>query len=178
MQGGNIVLIGFMGTGKSTVGRALAGKLEMDCLDTDAMIEAKMGIAISDIFEKHGEAYFRELERQTVEVISGLSSTVILCGGGVVLNNSNVVNLRKNGKLVLLKAEPETIIARLYEDETRPLLKGRLNLEGLQEMLKQRNSYYNAAADIVVNTDGKSVDSITAEIISSLFLMGNSEKRL
>lgn len=170
----NIVLIGFMGTGKSTVGRDLAQKLEMSYVDTDAMIQEKTGMAISEIFEKHGEPYFRDIESQVVEVVSGLKNTIILCGGGVVLNTKNVENLRKNGKLVLLKAKPETIMERLYEDETRPVLKGYFSLEGLQQLMKTRNDHYNSAAHIVVETDEKSVDAISSQIISNLYLMENS----
>ncbi len=164
----NIVLIGFMGTGKSTVGRELARKLKMDYFDTDTMIEEKMGISISEIFERHGEAYFRKIESQVIEEASGMSRAIILCGGGVVLNKRNVENLRKNGKLVLLKAKPETILVRLYEDETRPLLKGRFNLESLRALMQQRDVYYNSAADIVVDTDENTIDAISIQIITNL----------
>ena len=165
----NIVLIGFMGTGKSTVGRDLARKLEMGYKDTDAMIQEKMGMSISNIFEKHGEAFFRDIESKVVEEVSSSANTIIFCGGGVVLNKKNVENLRKNGRVVLLKAQPETILKRLHEDETRPVLKGYFSLEGLQELMNQRNQAYNDSADITIDTDNISIDEISTRIIGQLY---------
>jgi len=165
----NIVLIGFMGTGKSIIGRDLVKRLEMPCKDTDAMIVKRSGMEISEIFERHGEAYFRELESQVVKEVSQETNTIIFCGGGVVLNKENVNNLRRGGRLILLRAKPETILERLTGDETRPVLKDNLSLEGIQEIMNKRNQAYNEAADIAIDTDNKSVEEISLEIINKLY---------
>ena len=167
----NIVLIGFMGTGKSTVGGELVKRLEMPCRDTDALIVQRAGMEISEIFARHGEAYFRELERTVVEEVSLEENTIIFCGGGVVLNKENVDNLRKKGRLTLLKAEPETILKRVTGDETRPVLKGNLSLEGIQEIMNKRNEAYIEAADIIIETDDKTVEEISMEIINKLYTL-------
>lgn len=167
----NVVLIGFMGTGKSTIGRDLAEKLEMDYKDTDTMIQEKMGMPISEIFEKYGEDYFREVEGKVVEEASNATNTIIICGGGVVLNKKNVEFLKKKGRLVLLKAQPETIHKRLHGDESRPVLRGCFSLAGLQELMTQRNEAYNDAADITVETDYCTVDEISTKIITMLYSM-------
>lgn len=167
----NIVLAGFMGAGKSTVGRDLARKLEMDHVDTDAMIEERMGISIKEIFEKYGEGYFRELEKNIVAEVSKKKNTIIFCGGGVVLKEESVINLRRNGRIILLKAKPTTLYERIKQDDTRPVLQGQMSLDGIENLLKQRNRAYAAAADIVIETDNKTVDEISIEIITELYAM-------
>ncbi|SNS81316.1 shikimate kinase /chorismate mutase [Anaerovirgula multivorans] len=167
----NIVLVGFMGTGKSTVGRDLSRKLEMGCRDTDAMIQEKAGMSIKEIFKKFGEAHFRKLEKEVVAEVSQLKNTIIFCGGGVVLKEENVENLRQNGKIILLTAQPETLYERISQDDTRPVLKGQMSLEGIRSLLKQRNQAYNDSADVAIQTDDKSVDEISTQIITKLYAM-------
>ncbi|ABR46876.1 chorismate mutase [Alkaliphilus metalliredigens QYMF] len=170
----NIVLAGFMGTGKSTVGRDLSQKLEMRYVDTDAMIEERMGMTIKKIFKEYGEAYFRKLEEELVAEVSHLKNTIIFCGGGVVLKGQNVSNLKLNGRVILLQAEPENIYQRIKQDDTRPVLKDQMSLEGIENLLKQRNKAYSESADMVIQTDDKTVDEISTEIITKLYAMNQS----
>src|SRR5690554_180913 len=119
----NIVLIGFMGTGKSTIGKRLAEKLNMKYIDIDQYIEDKHGMSISDIFSNKGEPYFRELEKEAAKELSNLTGTVIATGGGIVLNTENIENLRRNGIIICLKADVDTILRNTSSSHNRPLLK-------------------------------------------------------
>lgn len=171
----NIVLIGFMGTGKTTVGKDLSQKLSMDYIDTDALIQERMGISINEIFEKYGEDFFRKIEKNIIDEISATKNTIILCGGGVVLNQENIPKLRENGKTILLKAQPITIYHRVKEDHSRPLLKGRMSLETIEKLLKEREEAYTTSADLTIETDGKMVEEITSEIITKLNALAKEE---
>lgn len=171
----NIVLIGFMGTGKTTVGKDLSQKLSMDYIDTDALIQERMGISINEIFEKYGEDFFRKIEKNIIDEISATKNTIILCGGGVVLNQENIPKLRENGKTILLKAQPITIYHRVKEDHSRPLLKGRMSLETIEKLLKEREEAYATSADLTIETDGKMVEEITSEIITKLNALAKEE---
>ncbi len=167
----NIVLIGFMGTGKSTVGKVLSEKLTMNYLDTDSLIEEESQLSIDEIFEKHGVEFFRDLEKETIAKISDKENTIILCGGGVPLYNENIINLRKNGKVILLEAGADTIYQRIKDDTTRPLLKKQMKVEKIKEMLKQRKNVYHDNADIIIQTDNKTIDEISSQIITELYSM-------
>ncbi|ARE86147.1 chorismate mutase [Clostridium formicaceticum] len=168
----SIALIGFMGTGKTTIAEDLAEKLEMRSVDIDTLIQEKMGMTIGEIFENYGEAHFRKMESDTVEELSVERNMILSCGGGVVLSPYNVMNLKKNSKTVLLRALPETIHKRLQGDSSRPLLKGKMHLEHIEDLLEKRKPLYNEAADFIVDTDGKTIDEISKEIIKKL-LQGN-----
>lgn len=171
----NIVLIGFMGAGKTTVGKALAEMLAMDFFDTDAMIQTELGIPVAEVFASHGEAYFRQAERKTVGDLSRRENSVIAGGGGAVLDADNVGDLKEHGKLVWLQATAATILSRLSGDSSRPLLRGRMSPEGLDGLLRQREPYYRAAADIEVGTDGKTAAEICREISAKLLQMNLPE---
>lgn len=164
----NIVLVGFMGAGKTIGGEALAGMLAMDFIDTDTIIQVKLGMPIDEVFARYGETYFRKVERETVRGLSCRKNTVIACGGGVVLDAENVKNLRRNGKLVWLKAAAETVFERVSGDGSRPLLEGKMSIPDIDSLLRQREPHYRAAADIAVTTDGKPAETICREIIARL----------
>lgn len=164
----NIVLIGFMGTGKSTIGKELSKQLTMDFIDIDEEIEKKENMAIREIFNKYGEQHFREIENNMVKLISKVENTVISCGGGVVLNPDNIEFLKNNGKIILLEASSEEILQRIKEDSNRPLLKGNMSLDHINEILEKRHLLYKNAADTVINTDKKEIKEICSEIISGL----------
>ncbi|WP_051569086.1 shikimate kinase [Alkaliphilus transvaalensis] len=164
----NLVLIGFMGTGKTTVGNQLASMLDMNLLDMDSIIEERLGLSISEYFQLKGEPAFRQLEKELVKEVSSHSNTIISCGGGVVLQDENIDNLRTNGKLILLWASEETIYHRLKDDETRPLLKINNPLNSIKELLEKRDSLYKSAADLVINTDDKTPEEVCSEIIGRL----------
>ena len=118
----NIVLIGFMGSGKSTISEYLHTLFDMEIIEMDQMIAQREGMSISDIFETRGEEYFRNLETSLLIEMQERSNVVISCGGGVPLREQNVVEMKKNGRVVLLTASPETILERVKDSHERPLL--------------------------------------------------------
>lgn len=161
----NIVLIGFMGSGKSTISAELHRLFGMDVIEMDQVIAEREGMRISEIFEVHGEEYFRNLETELLRELQNRKGVVISCGGGVPMRDENVVEMKKNGKVVLLTASPETILDRVKNNHDRPLLENNKNVDFIADLMKKRKSKYEAAADIVIQTDGKSASAICEEII-------------
>ena len=148
----NIVLIGMSGAGKTTIGIALSYKLKMAFLDMDEFIEKKYEMTVSEIFEKYGEEHFRKLESETAKHISeNYTNTIISTGGGVVLKDSNMENLKKTGTVVYINRSVENILSTLNA-EKRPLLKN--NPEKLYDMYKARHSLYLKYADICIMNSG------------------------
>ena len=160
----NIILVGFMGTGKTSVGRRLSLRLRMTYVDTDEIIEQTTGRRITDIFAQHGESYFRELESEAVRKVSDLDEHVISTGGGVVLRTRNLEILKRNGVVFSLTATSEEIWARVKGETHRPLLRAPNPVEKIREMLKAREAYY-ALADYIIQTDGVSIGQVTNEVI-------------
>lgn len=161
----NIALIGFMGAGKSTVSSYLHELLALDLVETDKLIVEQQGMSINDIFAKYGEPYFRNLESNVCIQMMDHKLTVISCGGGLVMRDENVENLKKSSRIVLLTASPETIYERVKDSTDRPLLNGHMNTEYISELMEKRRPKYEAAADFIINTDGKSVREICEELI-------------
>lgn len=164
----NVVLIGFMGAGKSTVSEYLSDMFAMDIVEMDQMIAKQEGMSIPDIFKIYGEEYFRDLETELLIKMQERKNVIISCGGGAVLRERNVEEMKKNGKVVLLTASPEVVYERVKDSEDRPLLKGRKNVKGISELMEQRREKYEAAADIVINTDNKTVLQICEEMVERL----------
>ncbi|MDO8579009.1 MAG: shikimate kinase [Dehalococcoidales bacterium] len=165
----NIALIGFMGTGKSSVGRTLARRLGRKFIELDALIEQKAGKSIPEIFHHDGEIGFRELEIQTIKGIEAEKNVVIACGGGVVLNKINIDRLKEGGVIIYLKASPNVILKRTSRDNlVRPLLNVEDPVSRIQELLKFRKPFYERAADITINTTRLNVDGVVGEIIETL----------
>lgn len=161
----NVILCGMMGCGKSTVGESLAERLGRAYCDTDALIVERHG-RIADIFEKHGEAYFRHLETETVRELVQRDDLVIATGGGLVLKQENVTLLKGSGKVVFLRAKVETLVKLLQADRERPLLQNANSLrERLENLLKDRAPIYEEAADFIVDVDEKTPEEIAGEII-------------
>lgn len=161
----NLILIGFMGAGKTSVGQALAGKLGWPLSDTDQMIENEAGMPIARIFEEKGEQAFREIETAVLKrLIQEADEAVISVGGGLPLREENRRLLDTLGQTVFLQVKPETVIARLAGDTTRPLLSGDHVEERVRELLVYRNPIYRDAAGITVDVDGKEVSRIAEEI--------------
>lgn len=148
----NIVLVGFMSSGKSTVGKILAARIGWDFIDTDAVIESNTGLTITEIFKGYGEAFFRELEKKVVADTRQLRRTVIATGGGAVLTPENVEVMKKGNKVVWLKVKAEEVMGRIGRDRERPLTKGKSE-EEIKSMLKYRESFYRFA-DLDIETDG------------------------
>ncbi len=167
----NIFLIGFMGAGKSTVAAELQEKMEMERVEMDQMIVERQGMPISEIFDTYGEAYFRDLESNTLIDLQKQKQMIVSCGGGVVMRDENAAHMKKNGRVVLLTAEPETIFDRVKDSKERPLLNDNMNVEFIRGLLEKRRPFYEAAADITVATDGKDAAEICGEIISKLIAL-------
>ncbi len=164
----NIVLIGFMGAGKSTISDYLSTMFAMDIVEMDQVIANREEMSIPDIFATYGEEYFRDLETNLLIEMQSHKNTVISCGGGAALRERNVAEMKKNGKVVLLTASPETIYDRVKDSDDRPVLNGRKNVKGISELMEQRREKYEVAADIVINTDNKTVLQICEELVQRL----------
>ena len=164
----NIVLIGFMGAGKSTISAFLRDALAMDVVEMDQVIAERERVSISDIFEKHGELYFRDLETKLLVELQEKTNTVVSCGGGVAMRECNVTEMKKNGKVVLLTAKPETILERVENNHDRPLLENNKTVAYIAELMEKRREKYEAAADMIIETDGKSAQKICEEMIQRL----------
>jgi shikimate kinase len=164
-----IALIGFMGTGKTAVGRRLAEKLGKEFIELDALIEKKAGKPIPEIFHKEGEIRFRELEIAVTRETAGRKNVVIACGGGIVLNKINVDRLKQECVIVCLESSPSMILKRTSDDKDgRPLLAVADRLPKIKEMLTYRRPYYRRAAEITVSTSRMSIDSVVDKIIEEL----------
>lgn len=164
----NIVLIGFMGTGKSTVSELLKRRFAMEVVEMDQIIAKRQGMSISDIFATYGEEYFRDLETNLLIEMQSKKNMVISCGGGVPMRERNVIEMKKNGRVVLLTAKPETILNRVKNNHDRPLLEGNKNVDFIAELMEKRREKYQTAADIVIETDGKSGLEICEELVKKL----------
>ena len=164
----NIFLIGFMGAGKSTIARTLQRELGFPLVEMDARIVQEQGMSINDIFAQYGEAHFREIESQLVVDLGKQEPSIVSCGGGVVVRPENTQNMKKSGRIVLLKASPETIFERVKNSTDRPILNGHMNVEYIAELMEKRRALYEEAADITIQTDGKTREQICEEIIGKL----------
>lgn len=168
----NIVLIGFMGTGKSTVGKRLAQSLAWDFVDTDWEIGEVTSLSVTEIFRRHGETRFRSEERLVVQRLSQQEKIVIATGGGTVLNPLNWEALARNGIVVGLHASLETILGRIGHKNDRPLLKA--TKEEIEKLWSKRQECY-AQAEFTVDTSEKDVDEVVSEILARLRGMNNNE---
>ena len=207
----NIVLIGFMGAGKTSISEYLKTLFAMDVIEMDQIIAEREGMSIPDIFEVHGEQYFRDLETnlliemdQIIAEREGMSipdifevhgeqyfrdletnlliemqarkNVVISCGGGTPLRECNVVEMKKNGRVVLLTASPETIFDRVKDSHDRPVIENNKNVPFIADLMEKRRAKYEAAADIVINTDGKSIIEVCEELVQKLLAMDENDK--
>ncbi len=165
----NIILTGFMASGKSAVGKGLAKRLKMDFVDTDELIEKKEGVEISQIFQEKGEPYFRKVETEIVKEVAEYKNSVIATGGGVVLKAKNMQVLKKQGMIICLSVTPELILKRTLQDEKRPLLQGeRKEKENRIKQLLARRAPYYQKADFIVDTTDLTVKQTVKKIIRFL----------
>jgi shikimate kinase len=160
----NLALIGFMGTGKSCVGRLVASALHFDYLDTDQVIEFRAHKSISQIFEQDGEPVFRDWERRVVEELTARKKTVISTWGGLPANEANLASLKTHALVVCLWALPETIFERVRGHEHRPLLNEPDPLAKIRQLLTAREGFYRQA-DVLVNTEVRSVREVAIQVI-------------
>ena len=170
----NIVLVGFMGSGKSAIGKAISKKTRMQFIDTDALIEKHAGLSIPDIFSKNGEKGFRELEKKAISEVSKKDNCVISTGGGVVLDKENILNLKRNGKIFYLKISPENCFSRVKKSENRPLLQVEDKLSEIRKLMSFREPFYLSSSDYLINSDSSSKAKIVSEIVS---VIGNKRDK-
>ncbi len=164
----HIFLIGFMGTGKSTVAKELQYRSGKPEIDTDAWIEEREGRSIRDMFEAEGEEYFRDQETAMLDELGLQKSSVVSCGGGMVLRELNIRKMRALGRIVLLTAAPETVYDRVKASTDRPLLQDQMNVDHIREMMEMRMPFYERAADICVVTDNRMICDIAREILDRI----------
>ena len=163
----NIVLIGFMGSGKSVVARELGIRLACEVVSTDALIESNEGKSIQDIFTSKGEAFFRKLEADIIKGLSFRQGIIIDCGGGAVLIKENLQELKTNGKVFYLRASPEVIYQRIKNETHRPLLKTPDPLGRIKELLNQRLPLYSQA-DFIIDANDASIEVPVVEILKKI----------
>ena len=171
----NIFLVGFMGVGKSTIASQLGKMLHMDRLEMDQKIVEQEGMPVSEIFSRYGEQYFRDVESNLLIELQEGKGMVVSCGGGVVLRRENGMHMKKNGHVIWLTAAPETIYERVKDNKDRPILNNNMNVEFIRELMEKRKPFYEAAAEIQVSTDQKSISQICAEIVEKLSILEEQE---
>jgi shikimate kinase len=171
----NIALIGFMGTGKTSVGRIVAEQLHFDYLDTDEMIQTATDKTISEIFKTDGEKKFRELEEKIVEEISARTKTVIATGGGLPVNPKNLASLKSHSLVVSLWSSPEKIWERVRHQSHRPLLHDENPQAKIRELLAAREPFYKQA-DVLLNTELRSVREVAQQVVHQ-FRLETSARR-
>lgn len=162
----NIFLVGFMGTGKSTIARRMKQKYHMEIIEMDELIEKKEGMSIPELFQTYGEEYFRNLETELLSEIQEKENLVVSCGGGAVLREENVRKMKGCGMVVLLTASPQTILKRVRNNNRRPLLEGKKTIQDIQELMEARREAYESAADIRICVDNKNSEDICVEIMN------------
>jgi len=178
----NIVLIGYRCCGKTSTGQLIAERLDKKFVDTDALIIEKAGFSIDKIVSHHGWRYFRDIEAAVVKEVSSSESLVIATGGGVIMNEENAINLKKNGIVVWLYADVDIIKKRLEKDttsdENRPSLTGDDPTDEIKKVLEQRESLYRDASDIAVDTSQLNINDAAGIIIDNLDEIVEKKKRL
>jgi shikimate kinase len=162
-----IILAGFMGTGKTAVGQALARTLHYNFIDSDREIEAREARTVQKIFETEGEPYFRKLEKETIARLSQNPKTVLSVGGGAILDGDTFESLSRLGAMVLLTASVDEITKRLGHGNERPLLKGGDRKKKIQKLLKDRAQVYSKVA-YQVDTTGLAIDQVVQEILKKI----------
>ena len=170
LDGRNIVLTGFMGSGKSSVSRAISLLADFDVVDSDNLIEEEQGIKITEIFEKNGEEYFRDLETDALKrlVEQSRKNMVLAVGGGLPIREENRLLMKKAGTVVWLRARPETVYERVKDDTSRPLLKSGDVLGKIKQLQEKRQKIYESCPDIILDTDGKTPVEIAVEIMEMM----------
>jgi len=165
----NIILIGMRGSGKTTVAKNLAKKLDKTFYDLDSLLAEKEQMPISEVVNKHGWDYFRDRESEIVKRISVQKNAVISTGGGVILRKKNIDELNKNGKFIFLKTSIETMVKRINGNKNRPALTTQKTLkEEIEEVWNNRKGLYEQTADFTIETDNKTIEEIVNEITNNL----------
>jgi len=169
----NIYLVGFMGTGKTQVGKKLAKQLERKFLDLDELIKMSENRSISEIFQKLGEPYFRSLEKKMLSEVSKQKECVVSCGGGIVIDPQNIKLMKQTGMMICLSATPEVILKRTKGFSHRPLLNGEDPKEKIRSLLAEREKFYDQA-DKIIDTSEISVEETSDQILA--FILSKDEQ--
>jgi shikimate kinase len=167
-RGQSIVLIGFMGAGKSSTGRALARQTGLPLFDTDEIVSKRFGLSVTEIFVQLGEEEFRDAETEALKQLAEIAPAIIVTGGGIVLRGENVKMLRGLGRMVSLEADEETLFRRISRRATRPLLQTNDPRATMAELLRVRDPLYRAAADVRLDTSRLTHDEVADAILKSL----------
>jgi shikimate kinase len=167
-----LALVGMPGSGKSTVGRQLARKLGVGFVDTDQVIEMRIGCSIREFFEREGEAAFRDIETQVLYDMTRTACGVMATGGGAVLRDGNRALLRERSQVIYLRVQPEEIYRRLRNDSQRPLLQVEDPKGRIKELFKERDPIYQASAHFVIETSRPRIPTMVTMIVSQLELAG------
>jgi shikimate kinase len=167
-RGQSIVLIGFMGAGKSAAGRALARKTRLPHFETDEIVSARFGLSIPEIFAAFGEEKFRDAETEAIHQFSHETPAIIVTGGGIVLRPGNVQLLRALGMVINLEADEETLFRRISRRAPRPLLQTENPRAALVELLRVREPFYHSAADVRLDTSRLTHDEVADAILKSI----------
>lgn len=170
----NIIITGFMGTGKTTVGKIISNKLNFIFLDIDELIEKTTGMKISEIFKKFGENRFRDIETEMVKIVIKKRGQVISTGGGVVLREENLHNLKKSGIIFCLTASPNTIFERTKGCKDRPLLQVDNPQDKIKKLMNERRPFYEKAG-IIINTDGLTASEVADRMIKEYERLTNGK---
>jgi len=169
MNKSNVALIGFMGVGKSAVGRSLAVRLKKKLVETDILVEQKAKKPILRIFQEDGEIAFREYEIEVIKDVAKQKTQVIACGGGVVLNRINIDRLKQDAVIVWLITTPSVVLKRIAADNhDRPLLDRQSKISDIRALLNFRKPFYERAADIEVDTSRLDIDAVVEQIITRI----------
>ncbi len=167
-----IVLIGLPGSGKSTVGKQLAKRLKLPFVDSDQVIEARLGCSIASYFEREGEEAFRDVEQQVLDELAGGAPSVLSTGGGSVLRPANRARLRQCGRVIYLRALPDEVFRRVRNDTARPLLRVKDPMAKLRELFEARDPLYRETAHFSIDTGRPSVATLVNMIVMQLELAG------
>lgn len=169
----NIVLIGMRGSGKTTIGKILAQKMGRELVEMDELITRKAGLSIPEIVEKHSWEKFRDIEEEITSEVAARNNIINASGGGIVTREKNIAKLKKQGVLVWLQADVDTLLNRIGENADRPpLVEGRSRREDMELTLKERANLYQQAADLTVNTENKTPEEVADLIINLLTIRG------
>lgn len=164
----NIFLIGFMGSGKTSVSLQLADMTGLKKAEMDQILTNREEMSIAEIFAVKGEPYFRELETELLREFGAGAPKIISCGGGVAMRDENVEVMRSSGKIVCLTAEPEVIYERVKDSRERPILNGNMNIPYIEDLMEARRPFYEAAADIMVDTSHMRIDQVAETILAAM----------
>lgn len=164
----NIILIGFMGCGKTSIGEQIAAKIQRNFIDMDCEIQRKAGMSINEIFENYSEQYFRKLERNYCKLIASTRCNIVSTGGGIIKDYSNIYNLKINGIIIYLKSTPEKIYRNIKYDDTRPLLNVENKMSAIKKLLYERSPMYEKYSDIIIDISSFKIDESAEYIINTL----------